>query len=108
MINFHNVNISKLVFAISAFMLTVLAGCASAPSAKPGSVLISRQTCNPWAGDLFSLDTGGVFLYVSSLKRQPLSMVCVINPLLLIYPFWQNKISKTFNSATTLSSFPRG
>ena len=39
MINFHNVNISKLVFAISAFMLTVLSGCASAPSAKPGSVL---------------------------------------------------------------------
>lgn len=108
MINFHNVNISKLVFAISAFMLTVLSGCSSAPSAKPGSVLISRQTCNPWAGDLFSLDTGGVFLYVSSLKRKPLSMVCVINPLLLIYPFWQNKISKTFNSATTLSSFPRG
>ena len=39
MINFHNVYISKLVVTISAFMLTVLSGCSSAPSAKPGSVL---------------------------------------------------------------------
>ena len=44
MINFHNVYISKLVVTLSAFMLTVLSGCSSAPSVKPGSVLSAPGT----------------------------------------------------------------
>ena len=39
MIKFQNVNISIRVITLGAFILTVFAGCSSAPSAKPGSVL---------------------------------------------------------------------
>jgi hypothetical protein len=37
--NMIKVNKIIVVFALSAFMLTVLSGCSSAPPAKPGSVL---------------------------------------------------------------------
>lgn len=38
------VNQNLAVFAISAFMLTMLSGCSSAPSLKPGSVLSAPGT----------------------------------------------------------------
>ncbi len=37
--NINKVNKNILVFAFSAYMLTVLSGCSSAPSVKPDSVL---------------------------------------------------------------------
>jgi hypothetical protein len=59
-----------------------------------------EQALTPHACGLFSLDTGGVFLYVSSLIRHSPSLVSAVNPLLRIFSFWQNKILMDFISST--------